>query len=411
MKLSKMFNFKKRRTLRDLCITSIVLASMVSLPAHPYFDKLAPPSFADPIPMSRSTNDVDHGWLAELIGLPNPQQVKIITQHVLKIMNEETNQRCTSINVHLRMLMFQHFAIYQHMENAQDVYFNDKIAYQWAHVLAMILKESSGDSTSITDMSGHSISTYHSKTNLRQWREISNLTTQDRIQFNYQTNFGLTQMSADRLFDAFRLAKTQQYDSTYLEGREGIATPGKIVLNTAVAIRRLIWFYQDFSQGRTSESEARIPKQFINNPKYSARYKQGLNLALLYCGTRLMFRGKSLDSGMEKTEKLQNAMRSIAYCKLGNPQTGYGVNEVDEKCFAQWVTLCPALNIDIATLTPLSYFATRDALPVCEETFKRLINKKPADEYLIKNLKRMIKPVSNFLKYILLFPSDGKSPQ
>ncbi|MBA3536692.1 MAG: hypothetical protein H0T84_08805 [Tatlockia sp.] len=83
------------------------------------------------------------------------------------------------------------------------------------------------------------------------------------------------------------------------------------------------------------------------------------------------------ESGPNHPERLKNALGSIAYCKLGNAKSGYGKNEFDEKCFAEWVTLCPGLNIDIALLTPLSYFATRNEKPVCEETFKRLLIKRP----------------------------------
>ncbi len=351
----------------------VFLTPLVALATSPYFDDNAPPSFADHLHLSPSMDHVDHGWLPELTGLPDKDQVTRLTQHMMNIMKEDKDPRCTSINVHLREMIFQHFLIYQHMVNAQDVYFDDRTAHQWAHVLAMILKESSGDSTNVTDMSGDTLATNRSKTNLEQWKQILNLSNQSRIQLNYQTNFGLTQTSADRLIDAFHLAKDQRYDTVFLEGKDGAATPGKARLNTAIAIRRLIWVYQDFSQGRVMESEGRIPFQYINKPPFHEKYKTGLKMALLYCGTGFMFRCKG--DGC-KMSKLLKAMASIAYCKLGNQQAGYGVNEVDETCFAEWVTLCPALNIDIATLTPLSYFATRDQLPVCESTFKQLINKK-----------------------------------
>lgn len=348
--------------------------------AAPYFDDNAPPSFADPIHLSPSKDPFDHGWLPRLIGLPDSNQVSLLTQHMVDVMADSQDESCTSINLHLRMMIFQHFLIYQHMLNAQHIYFNEQIAYQWAHVLAMILQESSGDSSNITDMSGRTLATNDSKTNLRDWRQIFSLTRNGPIKLNYQTNFGLTQTSADRLVDAFNLTKDQRYDTAFLEGRKGASTPRKRELNTAIAIRRLIWFYQDFAQGRILESEGRIHQQDINQPAFSTRYKAGLDTALLYCGTRFMFRGKSLSHGREKMSKLQHAMTSIAYCQLGNQQTGYGRSEVDEKCFAAWVTLCPALNIDIATLTPLSYFATRGATPRCEGVFKRLINKRPENE-------------------------------
>lgn len=359
------------------CIRLVILVSLVPLmtSAASNFDDKAPPSFADRLHLSRANDPSDHGWLPELTGLPDKDQVDALTRHMIDVIMGEDDKKCTSINVHLRMMIFQHFLIYQQMINAEHVYFDKSVAHQWAHVLAMTLKESSGDSTNITDMKGDTISTDDSRTNLNQWKQILNLSKQGPIQLNDQTNFGLTQTSADRLFDAFQLARDQRYDTDFLEGREGAETPGKLLLNTAIAIRRIIWFYQDFAQGRTLQSEVRIRPQDINKPEFSARYHTGLKMALLYCGTRFMFRRESLKREEEEFPKLEKAIASIAYCKLGNQQTGYGVNEIDERCFAEWVTLCPALNIDIATLTPLSYFSTRSESPVCEGTFNRLINK------------------------------------
>lgn len=344
----------------------------------PNFEENAPPSIADHLHLSKSQDPIDGGWLPDLTGLPDEAQIARLTQHIVDIITAENDSQCKAIDPRLRMLIFQHFAIYQQMANAQNIYFNEQTAHQWAHMLAMILKESSGDSSNITDMSGNTVSTYEPKTDLDHWKNILDLTIQSRIKLNYQTNFGLTQTSADRLFNAFHLAQNQSYDTEFLEGQEGELTPGKVNLNTAIAIRRLIWFYQDFAQGRISQSDERIHQEEINNPELFNRYQAGLKTALLFCGTHLMFYQKDqVPFTTEAGPKLINAMASIAYCKLGNSQEGYGVNEFDEQCFAEWVTLCPALNIDIALLTPLSYFETRGAAPVCEETFNRLINKQP----------------------------------
>lgn len=360
-------------------IKAVMLSFLVSLIAHadPNFDQTAPPSFADTLKLSRSKDHKDKGWLPELTGLPDKYQVAVLAARMIEIMNQEADPLCNAINLHLRMIVFQHFLIYQHMLNIQHIYFEEKTAYQWAHILAMILKESSGDSTNITDMQGATISTNDTKTNLEQWKKILALTANSRIQLTEQTNFGLTQLSPDRLLDAFHLAKSQRYNTAFLEGKEGLSTPGKKKLNTAIAIRRIIWFYQGFAQGRIAQSEDRIPQQDIDNPEFSERYNTGISLAILYCGTRFLFRGEYFEENENENSELKNAMASIAYCKLGNSQTGYGVSEMDERCFAEWVTLCPALNIDIATLTPLSYFQTRGANPICESTFKRLIKPKP----------------------------------
>ena len=353
-----------------LSLTPLMSSAAPYVSVIPYFEDTTPPSLADHLHLSHSKDPVDGGWLANLVGLPDQAQVLQTASLVDAVMKDEEPQ-CKAIDGRLKKMVFQHFLIYQQMANAQHICLDSKTAHQWAHILAMILKESSGDSTNITAMSGLSSSTKEPQTNLQRWNEISDLTAHNRIPMNYQTNFGLTQTSADRLTVAFSLAKDQKYDTAFLEGREGAATPRKIPLNTAIAIRRLIWFYQDVSQGRIAESDGRIHQRDINNPAFSARYQAGLNMALTYCGTPYMFQ-----EGAEKEiSKLQKAISSIAYCKLGNPQTGYGANEMDKECFAKWVTLCPALNIDIATLTPLSYFATRNTSPVCEKTFNRLINK------------------------------------
>ena len=344
--------------------------------AAPYFEKTAPPSLADHLHLTRSTDIEDNGWLPNLTGLPDKNHV-FATQHVVDVMIKDNDPKCMSLDLRLRRMIFQHFSIYKQMANAQHIYLDDEIENRWAHILAIIIKESGGDSTNISDMRGHSISTNKPITNLQQWNKISSLKVRGPIPLNYQTNFGLTQLSADRLFDAFHLAKDQKYDTAYLEGKEGASTPRKIELNTAIAIRRLIWFYQGFAQGRIVESDERIPEEDIGKPEFSARYQEGLNMALLYCGTSLMFsEGNSNSDGNENSE-LQRAMASIAYCKLGDPQTGYGVSEIEQQCFAKWVTLCPTLNIDIAALTPMSYFATRAAIPVCQSTFKHLNDTNP----------------------------------
>lgn len=349
----------------------LLVSSELTASTAPKFEEHAPPSLADHLHLSPPKGSIDHGWLPNLTGLPNDEQINLMTEDVADLILREKDKRCSSVNMHLRLLMFQHFVIHQHMANAQNIYFDEQIAKQWAHVLAMILKESSGDSTNITDMKGHSLSTYMPKTNLLQWKKILALTKKGHIQFNHQTNFGLTQTSADRLFNAFHLARNKFYNTTFLEGKQGASIPKNSKLNTAIAIRRLIWFYQDFAQGRISQAHRRLHQYELSNPKLFAQYQLGLEKAVVYCGTRFMFRENHHQIG-----SFRQAIASIAYCKLGNSTKGYGLHEMDQRCFAQWVTLCPALNIDIAILTPLSYFATRKEKPVCEKTFKQLINKK-----------------------------------
>lgn len=354
---------------------SVKLVAICALMAltSPSFEENAPLSITEHIQSHHSKDPIDGGWLPNLTGLPDKKTIDVYSEHIKDVMGQEEEKKCTAINSHLRMMVFQHFVIHQAMANSQNIYFDKKIAHQWAHVLGMILKESSGDSANITDMKGRSISTYSTLTDLKHWQKIFNLTLKNQVKLDTQTNFGLSQTSSDRLFNAFHLAKNQYFDTEFLEGKKGAQTPKKVTLNTAIAIRRLIWFYQDFAQGRISQEDGRIHEKDITKPEYSDRYKAGVKMALLYCGTKFMFKHPHKNYSI-----LEDTLAKISYCKLGNARTGYGKNEFDEKCFAEWVTLCPSLNVDIAVLTPLSYFETRGEPPVCEKTFERLLNPKPS---------------------------------
>lgn len=363
-------------------IIVIIIVTCFNLPTisasnGEYFNEKAPPSLADHLHLKPAKDPIDAGWLPNINGLPDEFEVFLMSRRIELLMALDKEKNCRAIERPLKMMMFEHFLIYQHMANQQNIYFDEKIAYQWAHVLAMILKESSGDTAAVTDMRGNEMSVFKAQTTLNNWWQIAGLSKHSHIPLNEQTNFGLTQTSADRLISAFHLAQNQQYNTEFLEGLEGANTPRKIKLNTAIAIRRLIWFYQDFAQGRLTQNDKRIHHRDINNPQFAARIQDASKMALLYCGSRYLFAEGNLKEELEGYPQLKKAMSSIAYCKLGNYQTGYGLQEIDERCFAQWVTLCPALNIDISTLTPLNYFATKNEKPVCEGIFKALINHKP----------------------------------
>ncbi len=345
----------------------------MSFSAEKHGEEKALPSLADHISLSKDEDSQDNGWLADLSGVPSREEMEEFSKHIDKVMRHEKDEKCNAINPRLRKMIFLHFMFYQHMANKRSVYLDDENLHHWAHVFGMLLKESSGDTTNVTSMTGRSYSTYETKSDLSRWRKIAKLTQNSPIPLNYQTNFGLTQLSVDRLFVALKFAITP----AYLEGR-------KTHLNTAIAIRRLIWFYQDFAQGRLSQDYDRIHYNERGNPEYSSRFVFGASKALLFCGTSYMFY-EGYHEKAEGAADLTNAMMSIAYCQLGNTKSGYGRSEMDEKCFAEWVTLCPNLNFDIAMLTPLKYFATRNAAPVCEGTFKALLKKGPHNDKKYSN--------------------------
>lgn len=338
------------------------------------------PSIKDMSLLPQGKKSMDEHWLPDIVGMPNEEQVENLTQHVAEVMAEEQDKQCNAIDYNLRMLIFQNFVIYQHMANAQHYYFKDKIIQKYAHILAMILKESSGDPTNITDMTGRSTTTSKAGTTLQRWKNLLKISKQSGIKLNSQTNLGLTQLSVDRLFVAFKIAHGEDHSKDFLAGKYGDATPERIDLDTTIAIRRLIWFYQDFAQGRLTQEDKRIHEEDIYKPEFNERYQTGLKMALLYCGTQFLFNAKNQYIAANEYSNHEQIMASIAYCKLGNPERGYGKQQIDELCFAEWVTFCPALNMNIALLTPLSYFQTRGSKPVCTGTLNRLLIKDPTNQ-------------------------------
>jgi len=328
-------------------------------------------SFAPKSHLTKYIDKIDRHWLPDLTGLPSVQEVDALDDKLLEVITAEPDKRCRLVKPQLRMLFFEHFLVMQALLNAQNIYFDNDIAKRWAHVMAMTIEESGGDSTNITDFEGHSFANYSKYTNLERWKKILTLSAQTKIKLNYQTNFGLTQTSADRLFVIFNLGKTQLKTHSFLEGLKGIYTSNRVKLNTTITVRRLVWFYQDFAEGRVRQEDKRIHSYDIKKPEFIERYQQGLDATIKYCGTRYMFADINGDK-----HALRDAVASVAYCKFGNAIHGYGKNVDEEKCFAQLVTLCPALNIDIALITPDSYFQTRGARPICEATFNSLILKK-----------------------------------
>lgn len=340
-------------------IIVIILVIAKGLLAY-YADKKIKTSIAQRIDVSKTHGKRQSGWLADLSVLPSIEQVEKLSEHVDEVMQRDKNPKCKAVNPRLRKMIFLHFVTYQYMANKKGIYIPKKAIKHWAHIFGILLKESSGDTTNVTSMTGRTFTTYQAKSDLNRWRKIFNLEEQSNIKLNSQTNFGLTQLSADRLFISLDFS----IKPVYLRGRN-------IKINTAIAIRRLLWFYQDFAQGRLTHAQDRIHSSESGSPEYASRLQTGVSMALLFCGTNYMFH-EGYNEKSEGQAELTKAMSSIAYCRIGDNKIGFGKSEENERCFAKWVTLCPTLNFDIAMLTPLSYFATRKAAPVCQETFEDL---------------------------------------
>lgn len=50
---------------------------------------------------------VDSGWLPDITGLPNEEQVESLTRHVADVMAEEQDKKCNAIDYNLRMVVFK----------------------------------------------------------------------------------------------------------------------------------------------------------------------------------------------------------------------------------------------------------------------------------------------------------------
>ena len=262
------------------------------------------------------------------------------------------------VSANLRAMIFKHFVNVQVFENGHGHPLTEKMAQTWAHMLAIVLKESGGDSTNVTDMKGREVGTYKAMTNLKRWRAIF----AHSLDYNKQTNFGLAQQSVDRLSSTFKVSSAGLDDFISHKGE----------INSGADTIGFVQFYQQFAQGRTEQSERPIKLKDLQSSDASselkARSHRGVQYALWHCGTRFLF--EEGRAGIEGQKALENAMASIAYCDMSGDD-----KDATSKCFAKWLTLCPSLNIDIALLSPDSYFQTRRARPVCAVTFKKLLRK------------------------------------
>ncbi|MDE2291333.1 MAG: hypothetical protein KGL53_04560, partial [Elusimicrobia bacterium] len=204
--------------------------------------------------------DADHHWLPDLQGLPQPPSEPPVADEVRQAAGG-AEAGCSALNPGLRAMVFRHFQNFQALENAQGVYLDAAAAERWAHVLAMILKESSGDPTDVTDMRGRESGTYRPMTSLARWKALFD---HGNLAYNRQTNYGLAQLSYDRLSTPLGAPETPALG--FIGGGPDAAS-----LDTAHAARRLLWVYQDFAQGRVSPGDARIPAADRSKPEFAAR--------------------------------------------------------------------------------------------------------------------------------------------
>jgi hypothetical protein len=238
----------------------------------------------------------------------------------------------------LRNLFFEHFRYYVDHSTSEV---GEKEVARFAKVLGMAPRESSGATVAITDMRGTG-----GATSLRQFfkndnpgvaapksltssleslnklfaitaetRKVNGVLRSSTLRWDEETNFGLLQMSANRLYIDFG-------------GRQDDIARD--------SIREMRTLY-------ASEPEEVIAR----------------------CGTALMFN----DSPVE----IRGAFDELMTCEPG------WKSKKSIQCFGQWATLCPNYNVTLALVAPPAYFATRHAAPLCTKTFTRILKDARAD--------------------------------
>jgi hypothetical protein len=271
---------------------------------------------------------------------------------------------CKSVDPALRAMVFRHYENLQQMQNTQGHFFPGNASAKAAHLLGMVPKESSGDPTNATDMNGKEFATYKAISTLARWKSLFD----QKIVYNKQTNYGLAQMSMDRML----AGNTVTTDLDDFLGAVAHPTAG-------LDVRRILTVYQELAQGRLTQEDIPISQKALQDPRATSELKaqaqEGISAALWHCGTRFLF--KEGYTGAEGQKALEAAMASIAYCDFGKDRPDPN-SRSQAQCFGHWVTLCPALNLDLAMLTPDSYFATHRAAPLCQATFQRLTKKRPS---------------------------------
>jgi hypothetical protein len=237
------------------------------------------------------------------------------------------------VPLNLRALFFEHFRYY--VDHSKSHLGEVEIA-RFAKVLGMSLNESGGASAAVTDMSGTggvtSLHHFYNTDNpgvsgsaahtssLDSLDQLLEITTETRktkrkgkrtftMKWNGETNFGLLQMSANRL------------DLNFGNHEDEIAR------NTLVAMRTLY---------------ASHPEEVIDR-----------------CGTARMFK--------EPATRIREAFDAIQTCDASSK------NKEEVQCFGRWATLCPNYNLTLALIAPPAYFATRRSAPLCAKTFRKIL--------------------------------------
>jgi hypothetical protein len=226
---------------------------------------------------------------------------------------ESENNACREIPLSTRQLFYNHFQWHLSGVSAEK---RKILAHRFAKLIAKAEKESSGNPASVTDMG------------------LRGSATSVRAFYNDPHN-------------------QRRGSSGFL--RISLATREKLLNNPNVKITH------QTNYGLLQQSADRLTRRALNRDIYDFYKKLGISdkrQAYQYCGTEFLYAGRQAE--------LMSAIKEAASCKEG-------VKSREEiKCFGELVTICPALNIDLALIQPAAYFQTRNAAPRCLSVFYEL---------------------------------------
>ena len=193
---------------------------------------------------------------------------------------------------------------------------------KFSKVCGMIYKESSGNPVACTDMkyngSHKAVVEFCKNDSLASVSMFNKLRSDETVTRNYQTNFGLLQLSAD-------------------------------ILTWNPNLRSIF---------------ENVVKEVSANPAK----------AMVMCGSACVFSSCEAD--------LLKKMDSFKNCKLDykkkfdakKKETRPDISADEINCFDHWVSFCPNLNIALGMKLPSSYFESRGAPSLCEDELSLILS-------------------------------------
>ena len=192
---------------------------------------------------------------------------------------------------------------------------------KFSKICGMIYKESSGNPVSCTDMhyngSRTSVVEFCKNDSLASVSMYNKLRDDKSINRNYQTNFGLLQLSAD-------------------------------ILTWNISLRSIF---------------EHVVEEVSSHP----------DTALSMCGSKCLFSncGEDILDQMKKFSHCKLHYRKKVDSKKGETVPDISADEIN--CFDHWVSFCPNLNLALGMQLPASYFESRKAPALCEDELSLIL--------------------------------------